>query len=192
MKIKLMLAALLVSATSFAFADATADYSAAKQDIDAKYKDAVKACATEAKSAQAKCKSAAKKDMQAQLAEARQQRDAAAKCADCGVVTAVTPYEVKGEGSAVGAVAGGLVGGLLGKQVGKGDGNKVATVAGAAAGAYGGYKAEEALKTKQYFEYTVKLNNGKVQKVKLNKPEEKAEFKVGDKIKLSGDGMVSN
>ncbi|MBB5017048.1 outer membrane lipoprotein SlyB [Chitinivorax tropicus] len=172
-----------------AWADANADFNMAKQKIDADYKAALTACGEQPKAEQAACKREAKSTMQASLSDARKQKEADAKCRDCGTVISANTYEIKGEGSALGAVAGGVAGALLGKQVGKGDGNKVATVAGAAGGAYAGYKLEEHIKTKQAYEYEVKLANGKTVTIRPEPAHEQAQFKAGDKVKVNGQAI---
>ncbi|WP_137936426.1 glycine zipper 2TM domain-containing protein [Chitinivorax sp. B] len=175
--------------SQIALANPTSEFNTAKQRIDNDYKAAVKSCGGQPKAEQAACKRDAKSTMQASLADARKQRDANAKCRECGTIAAINEYEVKGEGSALGAVAGGVAGALLGKQVGKGDGNKVATVAGAAGGAYAGYKLEEHMKTQKAYEYEVKLTNGKTQTIRPDPAHEQPKFQIGDKVKLSGQEL---
>ena len=81
-------------------------------------------------------------------------------CMDCGTVTDVRSYEVKGQASGVGAAVGAVAGGLLGNQIGGGSGKKIATVAGAVGGGLAGHEIEKRRNTETRWEVTVQMDNG--------------------------------
>jgi outer membrane lipoprotein SlyB len=81
-------------------------------------------------------------------------------CADCGTVTDVRSYQVKGDASGVGAAVGAVAGGLLGNQIGGGSGKKIATVAGVVGGGLAGHEIEKRRNTDTRWEVTVQLDNG--------------------------------
>ncbi|HXF90437.1 MAG TPA: glycine zipper 2TM domain-containing protein [Candidatus Nitrosotenuis sp.] len=61
-----------------------------------------------------------------------------------------------------GALVGGVAGAMGGSQIGAGRGNVAATVGGAVLGAVAGHFAERALTDQEGFEYTVRLDNGRI------------------------------
>jgi outer membrane lipoprotein SlyB len=81
-------------------------------------------------------------------------------CMDCGTITDVRSYEVKGQASGVGAAVGAVAGGLLGNQIGGGSGKKIATVAGAVGGGLAGHEIEKRRNTETRWEVTVQMDNG--------------------------------
>jgi outer membrane lipoprotein SlyB len=96
----------------------------------------------------------------AQAAQPAPERVAAAACATCGVVEAVTPFEQKGEGTGIGAVAGGVLGGVLGNQVGGGNGKKAMTVLGAVGGGMAGHEIEKRQRSTTQYSVTVRMEDG--------------------------------
>jgi outer membrane lipoprotein SlyB len=111
-------------------------------------------------------------------------RTAAATCANCGVVAAVTPVKQKGEGSGVGAVGGAVVGGLLGSAVGGGDGKKVATVLGAVGGGFAGNEIEKRHKATTVYQVRVRMDDGTTRTVtQATAPA------VGAKVKVEGSTL---
>jgi len=88
------------------------------------------------------------------------ERVAAAACATCGVVEAVTPFEQKGEGTGIGAVAGGVLGGVLGNQVGGGNGKKAMTVLGAVGGGIAGHEIEKRQRSTTQYSVKVRMEDG--------------------------------
>lgn len=86
-----------------------------------------------------------------------------------GTVLKVRQVTVKGSeslgGNTTGMAVGGLAGGVVGHQFGKGKGNLATTVGGALLGATAGAFAEDALKTQNGLEYTVKLKDGRLKTV---------------------------
>lgn len=85
---------------------------------------------------------------------------APAVCADCGTVTDVRSYQVKGDASGAGAAVGAVAGGLIGNQIGGGSGKKIATVAGVVGGGLAGHEVEKRRNTETHWEVTVQLDNG--------------------------------
>ncbi len=61
-----------------------------------------------------------------------------------------------------GALVGGVAGGMAGSQIGSGRGAVAATAAGAVLGAVAGHFAERGLTDQDGFEYTVRLDNGRI------------------------------
>lgn len=87
-------------------------------------------------------------------------KTAAASCAHCGVVEAVTPVQKKGEGTGVGAVGGAVVGGLIGSQMGGGDGKKAMTVLGAVGGGMAGHEIEKRQRATTLYQVKVRMDDG--------------------------------
>lgn len=87
-------------------------------------------------------------------------RTAAASCAACGVVEAVTPVQKKGEGTGVGAVGGAVVGGLIGSQMGGGDGKKAMAVLGAVGGGMAGHEIEKRQRATTLYQVKVRMDDG--------------------------------
>ncbi len=110
-------------------------------------------------------------------------------CDVCGVVQAVNQVKVKGKPNYIGAIAGGVAGAALGSQVGKGTGQKAATVVGALGGAVAGREIEKQVRAGTYYDVVVRLDNATTRTVRF---EGDPGFKVGGKVKLSGETLVSN
>ena len=110
-----------------------------------------------------------------------------AVCNECGTVTDVKLIKKEGEASGGGAVLGGIVGGVLGHQVGSGRGNTVATVAGAAGGAYAGHQIEKNKNTKEYWQVSIKMEDGKARYFNFEK---ETAFRAGDKVKIVDKKLV--
>lgn len=110
-------------------------------------------------------------------------------CDLCGVVQAVNQVKVKGKPNYIGAIAGGVAGAALGSQVGKGSGQKAATVVGAVGGAVAGREIEKHARAGTYYDVVVKLDNATTRTVRF---EADPGFKVGSKVKLSGETLVAN
>jgi outer membrane lipoprotein SlyB len=89
-----------------------------------------------------------------------QEPTTAPPCVDCGTVTDVRSYQVKGDASGVGAAVGAVAGGLIGNQIGGGSGKKIATVAGVVGGGLAGHEVEKRRNTETRWEVTVQLDNG--------------------------------
>lgn len=102
-------------------------------------------------------------------------------CRSCGVVEAINPVEVKGEGSYVGKVAGGVVGAILGSQVGAGTGRRAAQIAGAVGGAVAGNEIEKRTRTTTHYEVVVRLANGGTQTISYAS---QPPFAVGARVRV--------
>ena len=88
------------------------------------------------------------------------QTQPAAVCATCGVIEAVRPVTVKGEGTGLGAVGGAVAGGLLGHQVGGGKGKTAMTVLGAIGGGLAGNEVEKRARAETVYEVKVRMDDG--------------------------------
>ena len=102
-------------------------------------------------------------------------------CFNCGVIQAINPVEVKGNGSYVGKIAGGVVGVLLGSQIGDGSGRTAAQIAGAVGGAVAGNEIEKRAKTATHYEVVVRLANGGTHTSSYDKA---PPFTVGQRVKV--------
>ena len=81
-------------------------------------------------------------------------------CGNCGVITAITPVQVSGKGTAIGVITGGLAGLAVGNQIGDGNGKTIAKIAGAAGGAFLGNKLEKRIRAETHYEIKVRFDNG--------------------------------
>jgi outer membrane lipoprotein SlyB len=116
-------------------------------------------------------------------------RSAQAACSNCGIVNAVNPVEVKGDGNYLGTIAGGVVGALIGSQIGAGDGRTAAQIAGALGGAYAGRQIERNVKKTTHYEVVVLLQNGGLQTVSYAT---EPEFRPGDRVRIVNGALVRN
>ena len=82
-----------------------------------------------------------------------------------------------------------MVGGVLGNQIGGGTGKTVATVVGTVGGAVAGNEIEKNVRSETHYDVVVKLDNGSSRTVRF---QAEPVFKVGAKVKLSGDTLVPN
>ena len=112
---------------------------------------------------------------------------AAPPCADCGTVTDVHSYQVKGDASGVGAAVGAVAGGLLGNQIGGGSGKKIATVAGVVGGGLAGHEVEKRRNTETRWEITVQLDNGGTTTVPYSQA---PGLSVGQKVRVVNGQVV--
>jgi len=108
-------------------------------------------------------------------------------CLDCGVVEAINPVEVRGDGGYLGTVAGGVVGAILGSQVGKGDGRTAGAIIGAVGGAYAGREIERNARRSTYYEVVVRLQNGGVQTISYKEP---PPFRIGDRVTIAEGALL--
>jgi len=110
-------------------------------------------------------------------------------CAHCGVVAAVNPVSVKGNGSLLGKIGGGVVGGLLGSELGGRRNSTVTGIAGAVGGAFLGNEIEKRVKTTKHYEVVVHLQGGGTQTVTYTSP---PPFSVGQKVKVENGTLVAD
>jgi outer membrane lipoprotein SlyB len=112
------------------------------------------------------------------------ERVAAAVCAQCGVVEAVTPFQQKGDGTGVGAVGGAVVGGLLGSQIGGGGGKKAMTVIGAVGGGLAGNEIEKRQRATTLYSVKVRMEDGSLRTLtQATAPT------VGQKVSVDGGAL---
>lgn len=109
-------------------------------------------------------------------------------CINCGVVEAINPVEVKGDGSYLGKIAGGVVGALIGSQIGQGSGRTAAQIAGAVGGAVAGNEIEKRTKTTRHYEVVVRLANGGTQTISYA---DLPPFSVGAKVRVENGELKS-
>ena len=112
------------------------------------------------------------------------ERVAAAVCAQCGVVEAVTPFQQKGEGTGVGAVGGAVVGGLLGSQIGGGGGKKAMTVIGAVGGGLAGNEIEKRQRATTLYSVKVRMEDGSLRTLTQSTAPT-----VGQKVSVEGSTL---
>ncbi len=171
-------------------------YKAARKEAASRYAADKKLCAEEStSSARMQCLRDAKAEHTKALAAAKQKlqaanskpRQRAEPCADCGQVVDVTTGKKEGKGGPIGVIAGGVAGALLGHQVGGGTGKDVATIAGAAGGAYAGHKAEQKLRSTNFWSVKVRLDSGEERTFEFDHDPGVAR---GDLVKVSGSTIV--
>jgi outer membrane lipoprotein SlyB len=107
-------------------------------------------------------------------------------CADCGTVAAVTPVQVKGEGSGAGAVIGAVAGGVAGHQVGGGRGKDVATAAGVILGAMAGHEVEKRTRSVTVYDISVRMDTGGQRVIRVAEP---AGIAVGTPVRVEGNNI---
>ena len=110
-------------------------------------------------------------------------------CPNCGIVNAVNPVEVKGDGSYLGPIAGGVVGALIGSQVGSGSGKTAAELLGAVGGAVAGRQIERNSRRSTHYEVVVLLQGGGLQTVSYAT---EPEFRPGDRVRIVNGALVRN
>ena len=109
-------------------------------------------------------------------------------CFNCGVVEAINPVEVKGDGGYVGKIAGGVVGAIIGSQVGSGSGRTAAQIAGALGGVLAGNEIEKRTRTATHYEVVVRLANGGTQTISY---EQQPPFAVGARVRVANGQLQS-
>jgi outer membrane lipoprotein SlyB len=107
-------------------------------------------------------------------------------CADCGTVAAVTPVQVKGEGSGAGAVIGAVAGGVAGHQVGGGRGKDVATAAGVILGAMAGHEVEKRTRSVTVYDISVRMDSGGQRVIRVSDP---GGLTVGTPVRVEGNNI---
>ncbi len=110
-----------------------------------------------------------------------------AVCNLCGVVEAVNPVQVQGEGSLVGKIGGGVAGAVIGSQIGKGDGRKLAQIAGVVGGAVAGNEIEKRMRAATHYEVVVRLDNGGSQTVQFAT---QPEVRIGTRVRVEENGAT--
>lgn len=108
-------------------------------------------------------------------------------CYSCGTVQSVNTVTEAGQGSGVGAVTGAVLGGVAGHQMGKGKGKDAMTVVGVIGGALAGNATEKALKKTQYYEVTVRMDDGNVQTFRYESP---PPYSSGDAVRVESGQLM--
>jgi outer membrane lipoprotein SlyB len=108
-------------------------------------------------------------------------------CYGCGTVQAVNVVTEAGRASGVGAVSGAILGGVAGHQMGKGRGKDAMTVVGVIGGALAGNATEKALSKTQYYEVSVRMDDGSVQTFTFSAV---PSFSTGDAVRVEGGQLV--
>jgi outer membrane lipoprotein SlyB len=109
---------------------------------------------------------------------------AAAACADCGVVEAITAVEVQGQNNGVGAVAGGVGGALVGSQIAGGHNRTLGGVVGAVGGGLLGNAIEKHQRKATAYDVSVRMQDGSLRTVR-----ESTAPALGEKVRVEADGL---
>jgi outer membrane lipoprotein SlyB len=109
-----------------------------------------------------------------------------ASCRECGVVQAVNPVAVDGDGRVLGTVAGGVLGAVVGSQFGKGDGRTAAGLAGAVGGALLGREVQKRNSQHTQYEVVVRMTDGMQRTVVYADP---PALRPGDNVRVNGDTL---
>lgn len=105
-----------------------------------------------------------------------------------GVVDAIEPGRVSGDGIGAGAIIGGVVGGVLGHQVGEGRGKDVATAAGVVGGAVAGHHIEKSSRQQQdAYHIRIRLERGGYQTVTQQSV---GDLRVGDRVRIENNRVI--
>jgi outer membrane lipoprotein SlyB len=110
---------------------------------------------------------------------------AAASCAACGVVEAVTPVQEKGQATGVGAIGGAVVGGLLGHQMGGGTGRDAMTAVGVVGGGIAGHEIEKRARATTAYQVKVRMQDGTLRTITQSSAPA-----VGQKVSVDGQKMT--
>ncbi|HYP34035.1 MAG TPA: glycine zipper 2TM domain-containing protein [Burkholderiaceae bacterium] len=118
-------------------------------------------------------------------ADVRQnQRVAAAPCADCGVVEAVTEVKVQGQTNGVGVLAGGATGALLGNRIAGNNNRTLGGVVGAVGGGLIGNAIEKHQRQGIAYDVNVRMEDGTLRTVR-----EATAPAIGAKVRVESDGL---
>lgn len=105
-----------------------------------------------------------------------------------GTIVHVRKIKIRGEQSGAGAVVGGASGAAIGSSIGSGKGNAGAMLGGAALGLAAGMVAEEMIKDRDGYEYTVTKENGMTITVAQNVMENEPILNVGQRVMVQSSG----
>lgn len=108
-------------------------------------------------------------------------------CYSCGTVQSVNVVTEAGKASGAGAVTGAVLGGVAGHQMGGGKGKDAMTVIGAIGGALAGNATEKAIKKTQFYEVTVRMEDGNVQTYTYQTV---PPFSSGDAVRVDGGQLM--
>ena len=108
-------------------------------------------------------------------------------CYSCGTVQSVNVVTEAGKASGAGAVTGAVLGGVAGHQMGGGKGKDAMTVIGVIGGALAGNATEKAIKKTQFYEVTVRMDDGTVQTYTYQTV---PPFSSGDAVRVDGGQLM--
>lgn len=108
-------------------------------------------------------------------------------CYSCGTVQSVNVVTEAGKASGAGAVTGAVLGGVAGHQMGGGKGKDAMTVIGVIGGALAGNATEKAIKKTQFYEVTVRMEDGNVQTYTYQTV---PPFSSGDAVRVDGGQLM--
>lgn len=108
-------------------------------------------------------------------------------CYSCGTVQSVNVVTEAGKASGAGAVTGAVLGGVAGHQMGGGKGKDAMTVIGVIGGALAGNATEKAIKKTQFYEVTVRMDDGSVQTYTYQTV---PPFSSGDAVRVDGGQLM--
>jgi outer membrane lipoprotein SlyB len=114
----------------------------------------------------------------------RDQRVAAATCAECGVVESVQEVKVQGETNGVGALAGGATGALVGNRIAGNNNRTLGGVVGAVGGGLIGNAIEKHHRAGIAYDVNVRMQDGTLRTVR-----ESTAPAVGEKVRVEADGL---
>jgi len=112
------------------------------------------------------------------------QHVAAAACADCGVVEAVTEVKVQGQTNGVGVLAGGATGALLGNRIAGNNNRTLGGVVGAVGGGLIGNAIEKHQRQGIAYDVNVRMEDGTLRTVR-----EATAPAIGAKVRVESDGL---
>lgn len=105
-----------------------------------------------------------------------------------GTVVFVRKIQIRGEQTGAGAAIGGVGLAAAGSSIGSGKGNTGAILGGAAIGMAAGMVAEEMLKDREGYEYTVTKENGMTVTVAQNVMKDEPILNVGQRVMVQSSG----
>jgi len=114
----------------------------------------------------------------------RDQRVAAATCADCGVVESVQEVKVQGQTNGVGALAGGATGALVGNRIAGNNNRTLGGVVGAVGGGLIGNAIEKHHRAGIAYDVNVRMQDGTLRTVRQSTAPA-----VGEKVRVEADGL---
>jgi len=114
----------------------------------------------------------------------RDQRVAAATCAECGVVESVQEVKVEGQTNGVGALAGGATGALVGNRIAGSNNRTLGGVVGAVGGGLIGNAIEKHHRAGIAYDVNVRMQDGTLRTVRQSTAPA-----VGEKVRVEADGL---
>ena len=126
----------------------------------------------------------ADRDVDVRSDQRNQQRIAAARCLDCGVVESVAEVKVEGQTNGVGALAGGATGALVGNRIAGNNNRTLGGVVGAVGGGLIGNAIEKHKRAGIAYDVNVRMEDGTLRTVR-----QATAPAVGEKVRVESDGL---